>query len=155
MLRMNKLADYGTVVMVHLARAEVKTSARDIARVTQLGLATVSKILKRLTIAGLLSSSRGTTGGYSLKKSASEISITDILYALDETRGLTACSFEPEACVLHTVCHVEENWRLISQSIEKALNSVSLEDLAKPVIAKSKLEQIEYVVMGARSVESA
>lgn len=156
MLRMNKLADYGTVVMVYLARMpEEQASARDIAEQTRLSPPTVSKVLKRLTAAKLLLSLRGTKGGYRLKQPADAISITDILYALDETRGLTACSFEPEACALHQVCHVEENWRLISHAIESALQSVSLAELAKPVMSAAKLNQIKRVVMGVGRVESA
>jgi len=154
MLRMNKLADYGTVVMVHLAKTEEKLSARDIAGETHLSLTTVSKVLKRLATEGLLVSQRGSKGGYQLSKHAKEISITDILYALDETRGLTSCSHEPETCALHRVCHVEENWRKISLSIERALKSVSLEDLATPVLPESKLKHIEVVVTGANRVKS-
>ncbi len=155
MLRMNKLADYGSVVMVFLARHEKKlVNARDIATGTHLGLPTVSKVLKRLTAAGLLMSVRGVAGGYCLKHQATDISVADILYALDESRGLTECSLDADACVLHPVCHVQDNWRLISQSIEAALESVSLEALAKPVIPLETLNQMKTVVMGARCVES-
>ena len=155
MLRISKLADYGTVVMVFLASCPGLSSARDIAEKTQLGLPTVSKLLKRLTAAGLLNSVRGTAGGYRLKRAACDISVGQILYALDESRGLTACSFEPEACALHSVCHVQGNWRLISQSIEAALESVTLDALAKPVIPAKDLEHMQHVVMGVSRVERA
>ncbi|MDF1647083.1 MAG: SUF system Fe-S cluster assembly regulator [Legionellaceae bacterium] len=156
MLRINKLADYGTVVMVFLARSGPGLfSARDIAADTHLGLPTVSKVLKRLTAVGLLISVRGVAGGYRLKRQASDISVADILYALDESRGLTECSLEPDACALHHVCHVQDNWRLISQSIEAALESVSLDILAKPVIPAEHLNQIKQVMMGVNRVESA
>ncbi|MDX2345327.1 MAG: SUF system Fe-S cluster assembly regulator [Legionella sp.] len=156
MLRMNKLADYGSVIMVFLAQNSVNlTSARDIAVNTHLGLPTVSKILKRLAAAGLLISVRGVTGGYRLKHNACDISVADILYALDESRGLTACSVSSDACALQQVCHVQDNWRLISQSIEAALESVSLEALATPVIPMETLNQMKSVVMGVNRVESA
>ncbi len=156
MLRMNKLADYGAVVMVFLAqRAGELASARDIAAETHLGLPTVSKVLKRLLAAGLLVSVRGSQGGYRLKHAASDISAAEILYALDEPRGLTECSATPNACALHKVCHVQDNWRLISQSIEAALESVSLEALAKPAISRGSLNQMKQVVMGVNRVESA
>ncbi|MDF1677805.1 MAG: SUF system Fe-S cluster assembly regulator [Legionellaceae bacterium] len=156
MLRMNKLADYGAVVMVFLARhASGLASARDIAAATHLGLPTASKVLKRLLAAGLLISVRGASGGYRLKYPATDISVADILYALDESRGLTECSTTPEACALHHVCHVQDNWRLISQSIEAALESVSLHALAKPVMPLKQLNQMKQVVMGVNRVESA
>ena len=70
MLRISKLADYGTVVMVYLAKhAQELCNARDIALHTHLAVPTVSKILKRLTGAGLLTSVRGVAGGYRLQRS--------------------------------------------------------------------------------------
>lgn len=133
MLRISKLADYGTVVMVYLAKNTMQLcNARDIALHTHLALPTVSKLLKRLTSAGMLLSVRGVHGGYRLQREATDISVADIIYALDDARGLTECSHQPNECALKGVCHVQGNWRLISQAIDSALNSVSLDALAKP-----------------------
>lgn len=152
MLRISKLADYGTVLMVYLAkRSQQLCSARDIALHTHLAVPTVSKILKRLTVAGLLSSVRGVSGGYRLKKPASEISIADIIYALEASRGLTECSLEPNDCSLQSVCHVQTNWRLISQAIESALDSVSLETLAKPKLPAVEIDRIKQLATGVNS----
>jgi FeS assembly SUF system regulator len=144
MLRISKLADYGTVVMVYLARhREDLCSARDIALHTHLTLPTVSKILKRLTIAGLLLSARGVAGGYRLQRPAAEISVTEIIYALDESRGLTECSYEPNVCSMRGFCHVQGHWQLISQAIETALSSVSLEALAHPTLLAVDLKRVK------------
>ncbi|MDP3705096.1 MAG: SUF system Fe-S cluster assembly regulator [Legionellaceae bacterium] len=133
MLRISKLADYGTVVMVYLAKHTTQLcNARDIASHTHLAMPTVSKLLKRLTAAGLLLSERGVHGGYRLQREARDITVADIIYALDDARGLTECSHQPNECSLQNVCHVQDNWRLISQAIDSALNSVSLDALAKP-----------------------
>lgn len=133
MLRISKLADYGTVVMVYLAKHTTHLcNARDIALHTHLAMPTVSKLLKRLNAAGLLSSVRGVHGGYRLQREARDISVADIIYALDDARGLTECSHQPNECSLQNVCHIQGNWRLISQAIDSALNSVSLDALAKP-----------------------
>jgi FeS assembly SUF system regulator len=135
MLRISKLADYGTVVMVYLTKhAQELCNARDIALHTHLRVPTVSKILKRLTKAGLLISERGVTGGYRLQRSASHISISQIIYALEEYRGFTECSLQPNDCSLQGVCTIQGNWRLISHAIETALDAVSLEALSKPTL---------------------
>ena len=148
MLRISKLADYGTVVMVYLAKhACTLCNARDIARQTHLALPTVSKLLKRLTAAGLLSSVRGAAGGYRLQRLAKDISVTEIIYALDDDRGLTECSLQPNDCALQHVCHVQGNWKLISQSIVAALDSVSLEALASPVLSAVELEQMKQIAL--------
>lgn len=144
MLRISKLADYGTVVMVYLAsQTEQVCNARDIATHTHLSVPTVSKLLKQLTAAGLLISERGVSGGYRLKRPASEISLAAIIFALDVHRGLTECSHEPSECSLQDVCHVQSNWRLINQAIEAALESVSLENLAQPKLSSKVIERVK------------
>ncbi len=149
MLRVSKLADYGTVVMVYLAKhPNTLSTARDIALHTHLAIPTVSKILKRLTSAGLLTSVRGVAGGYRLQRTATEISVAQIIFALEEHRGFTECSLEPNDCSLQGVCAIQGNWRLISQAIETALDSVSLEALAKPVLHRKDIERVRQLASG-------
>ncbi len=149
MLRISKLADYGTIVMVYLAkRGETLCNARDIALHTHLSIPTVSKLLKRLTAAGLLTSVRGVSGGYRLQRSANEISLGQIIFALEEQLGLTECSLHPNECSLQGVCRIQGNWRLISQAIETALDSVSLAVLAKPALQPADLERIRQLASG-------
>lgn len=149
MLRISKLADYGTVVMVYLAkRSQQLCNARDIALHTHLTVPTVSKLLKRLAVAGLLNSVRGVAGGYRLQRSAAEISVTEIIYALEEHRGLIECSMQPNDCSLQEFCHIQGNWRLINQAIEAALSSVSLEALAQPTLQPTELEHIQHLAAG-------
>lgn len=151
MLRISKLADYGTVVMVYLAqRPQTLCSARDIAANTHITIPTVSKILKRLTAAGLLSSVRGVAGGYRLQRPALEISVAEIIDALDEFRGLTECSIHPNECSLQDVCHIQGNWRLISKAIESALSDVSLQALATPSLQKVNVEGIKQLGVSNR-----
>lgn len=149
MLRISKLADYGTVVMVYLARHEqVLCNARDIALHTHLTVPTVSKILKRLTSAGLLTSVRGVTGGYRLRRLATEISVSQIIFALEEHRGFTECSMHPNDCSLQGVCTIQGNWQLISHAIETALDSVSLATLAKPTLPPRDVERVRQLASG-------
>ncbi len=152
MLRISKLADYGTIIMVYLAtRSAQLSNAREIAVHTHLAVPTVSKVLKRLTTAGLLSSVRGASGGYRLQRLPKDISVVDILYALDESRGLTECQLHPNTCALQDVCHVQGNWRLISHVIESTLNSVSLEALAKPSLTAVDIDRMKHGAMGVGS----
>ena len=149
MLRISKLADYGTVVMVYLAKHRDKLcNARDIALHTHLAVPTVSKLLKRLTAQGLLSSVRGGAGGYRLERAAKDISVAEIIYALDEYRGLTECSSHSSECSLQSFCHIQGNWQLISQAIESALESVSLEALAAPTFLPADLQRIKQLAVG-------
>lgn len=133
MLRVSKLADYATVIMAHLARySDRLKSARDIALGTNLTMPTVSKLLKKLSKANLLTSIRGANGGYKLCRDVSDISLADIIYALEEPRGLTECSYESGRCTLQNVCLTQNSWRLVSQTIDVVLRSVSLRDFIDP-----------------------
>jgi FeS assembly SUF system regulator len=149
MLRISKLADYGTIIMVYLARkAPMLCNAREIANDTHVNLPTVSKLLKRLTAAGLLTSVRGMAGGYKLQRFADAISVGDIIYALEEQHGLTECSVDGGGCALQGICHVEDNWQVLSRAIDSALHSVSLEALSKPTLSAVDVGRVKQVVMG-------
>jgi len=149
MLRISKLADYGTVVMVCLVRSTpMLCSARDLAEKTHLAVPTVSKILKSLTSAGLLSSERGVAGGYRLKRPPADISVAQIVHALDDSRGLTECSVHSGSCSLQGVCQIQGNWQAISHAVEAALESVSLETLAQPVMSKVNIERVKTLASG-------
>lgn len=130
MLRISKLADYGTVIMDYLAKhADKLVSARDIAKNTHLSLPTVSKLLKSLSKANLLISVRGVNGGYKLYKDPKEITLADVLYALEDTRGITECSDVSGVCALQSRCAMQKNWQIVSKAIDNVLNSISLADL--------------------------
>jgi FeS assembly SUF system regulator len=152
MLRLSKLADYATVVMVYLARREsVLCSAKEIAHYTHLTIPTVSKILKKLTKEGLLKSTRGPAGGYQLKRPAVDISVAQIIFALEERTGLTECSIGPSDCSIQSICNIKGNWRLINEAIERALDTVSLHDLAKTALSADKISRITRIASGVES----
>jgi Rrf2 family protein len=113
-----------------------------------LAVPTVSKILKKLTTAGLLLSVRGVAGGYRLQRAATDISVAQIIYALEEHRGLTECSLQPNDCSLQGVCSIQGNWRLISHAIETAISGVSLDDLAKPTLPPKEVERVRQLASG-------
>ncbi|MDQ3261032.1 MAG: SUF system Fe-S cluster assembly regulator, partial [Pseudomonadota bacterium] len=107
MLRMSKLADYGTVLMTYLARNPNGIhAANEIADEVSVALPTTSKLLKMLARAGLVTSTRGTHGGYFLARPASEISIADVIAALDGPIGLTECASLPGVCEQESGCTV-------------------------------------------------
>lgn len=130
MLRVSRLADYASVVMACLARhpGEVLPAAQ-VAAETQLESPTVSKLLKRLAQAGLVESFRGVAGGYQLARAAGEISLAEIVEALDGPIGLTACSLGHSGCERQSYCAVSRDWQGIGATIDNALRAVSLADM--------------------------
>ena len=130
MLRISKLTDYATVVMTCLAQAPADVlSAQEIAERAHLELPTTSKLLKTLAQAGLVESFRGVRGGYRLARPALEVTIADVVAAMEGPFGMTECSAHAGACGHEPHCAVRGNWRRISDAIETALRGVTLADM--------------------------
>ncbi len=84
MLRLSRLADYGVMVMAHVAADPVGVhNATDAAQATGLPGPTVAQIMAKLAKAGLLASLRGARGGYRLAAAPEEITVASIITALD------------------------------------------------------------------------
>jgi FeS assembly SUF system regulator len=134
MLRVSKLADYGTIVMASMAREPHRVlSAAEVA--TRIGLATptVSKILKTLARNGLVTSSRGVKGGYRLRCDPAHISVAQIIDAMDGPIGMTQCSTTPGICTQEAACTVRANWQTINHIVLDALQRVTLEQMTRPI----------------------
>ena len=132
MLRISRLTDYGIVLLAHLAgeRAGTTHNARELAQRSNLPLPAVSKILKTLTHEGLLVSHRGAKGGYGLARNASEISVAEIIAALEGPIALTECTLGPGHCDQEITCMTRLPWQRINRAIRDALARVSLAELA-------------------------
>ena len=134
MIRLSRITDYGIVLMAHLAGREAGTShnAREVAGETGLPLPVVSKILKSLARQGLLVSHRGAKGGYGLARVPREITVPEMIQALEGPIGLTECTQHPGACPQEASCDVREPWQHINAVVRDALAAVTLEDLVRP-----------------------
>src|SRR4030081_3739791 len=89
MLRISKLTDYATVILAALAeQPEHVRTATSLAQETRIAAPTVSKLLKQLQRAGLVTSTRGLHGGYQLARPATQISAAVILWALETSVDL-------------------------------------------------------------------
>ncbi len=133
MLKLSKLTDYATVILSLMAKQPMlQRTAVEIADSTGIALPTVSKILKLLTQARVVISTRGAKGGYSLARAPEQISVATIISALEGPIALTECSLSVQSCVQSSGCGIRANWHKINQTIHQALESVSLADLAQP-----------------------
>lgn len=136
MIRMTRQSDYAIVLLSAFAHDEPGAShaARDIAERTHLPVPMVAKILKTLTREGLLLSQRGVHGGYRLAVPPSEISVADIITALEGPIGITECTTEePSLCGIAAHCAVKSNWSTINQVVRDALSGITLEQMAAPL----------------------
>jgi FeS assembly SUF system regulator len=133
MIRITKQTDYGIVLLTHLAaHPDHQYNAPELSTEARLPLPMVSKILKLLAKEGLLLSHRGVKGGYSLARPAEEISMAEIIAALEGPIALTQCISVEGDCSHEPLCPVRSNWRRINEAVRMALEGISLAEMARP-----------------------
>jgi Rrf2 family protein len=132
MLRLSKKADYALMAMKHLAlKSDTATiSAREIAGEYQIPIELMAKVLQRLARRGLLVSTQGTRGGYTLSKSTASISVADIIEAIDGPLTVTACSTSDDHCGQYAKCNVRDPLWRIKDRILEALSTCSLAEIS-------------------------
>ena len=134
MLRISRMTDYGTMILVHLAGQDAAThcAASDVAAATHVALPTTQKLLKVLARAGLVEATRGADGGYRLARPPQAISAAEIVDVLEGPVAITECSTQDSQCELESLCLVGDAWQQINQAILGALEDMSLADLQRP-----------------------
>lgn len=131
MLRIGKMTDYATVILASLAREPDRhRAAAELAERTRLSRPTVSKVLKELQRAGLVTSSLGAQGGYRLARDAHQITAAQILDVFEGPIAITECSTATSHCGIEKMCRVGGAWQRVSLGIRRALEDLTLYQLA-------------------------
>lgn len=145
MLRMGKLTDYGIVLMSYLAqKTDIQHSAHTLADAVHVPLPTVRKVLKALSNGGLLNSERGAQGGYSLSRRSHEISVAEIITAIEGPIALTECVSNESHCDQENHCSIQTNWTRINNAVFHALDEVKLSDMLVPQTASEQVSAIHF-----------
>lgn len=134
MLRIGKMTDYAMLIMSHMAKTPDQIlSATALSEALHLMAPTVSKILKMLADAELVISLRGAEGGYKLARAAADISIVDIISAMEGDLALTECCEVQGLCAIDSMCTLRENWKKINKMMKLMLSQLSILDMSKPL----------------------
>jgi FeS assembly SUF system regulator len=150
MLRISKLADYAIIIVSLMAhKSQLIQSAAQVAAEINLRLPTVSKILKLLSTAQLVTAHRGTGGGYQLARAAQEITLAQIVIAIEGSLAMTECCSSEILCSLDAFCSIKENWKTINKLILTTLGSLTLADMMRPLNVNAlTLKGIPITVQG-------
>lgn len=133
-MRITTWAEYGVICALHLAkRAEDgPVTGRDIATREKLPADYVEQILLRMRRAGIVSSTRGARGGYSLARPASDITVREIITAAELMTFDLHCESHPvddERCSASHECSIRPVWLMLQRRIDEVLDAVRLADL--------------------------
>jgi FeS assembly SUF system regulator len=132
MLRISKLTDYGVVLATQLAASDGAQSVRELGDATGIPQPTVSKVLKALGKAGVVSATRGARGGYALTRGPRETNVAEVIVALEGPIAVTECTDDTNdaSCLHEPTCGVRTNWQRINLAVQTALEAISLADMA-------------------------
>lgn len=140
MIKLSKLADYGIVLLAYFVAEHQGPdgipgvwTTRELAEASQLPLPTVSKVMKILCRGALVHSQRGVHGGYRLARAPKDISVVDMIGAMEGPIAMTECSVvRPSRCDLEAACPVASNWQRINRTVVDALAGLTLLDMKPP-----------------------
>ena len=131
MLKVTRLADYAVSIIYSFSGSEAKIlSSQDIVEKTKLHKATVNKLLAQLVKKNFLEPFRGTNGGYRLKKDLDNISIRELIEAIEGPVLLTDCQNKnANNCNLFNVCNTKNIWSFVNTEINNTLENIKIKDI--------------------------
>lgn len=111
-MQITRQADYAVRAMVYLAQlgADRRAATSQIAQEKQIPPSFLAKIVSQLSVAGLLQTSRGAHGGVSLARSPDDITLLDVVEAIDGPILLNECVAENGACTFGDSCDIRPIW---------------------------------------------
>lgn len=140
MLKIGKMTDYAMLILSTMAKEPALVmSAASLAESLHLSVPTVSKILKTLGDAGLVSSVRGAEGGYHLGKEAAAIRLTEVIEAMEGDLAMTECCESANLCSMGNTCAMQDNWFKINNLIKSLLSRISILEMSGPITLEGVL----------------
>lgn len=132
MLRLSKLADYAVMIVVAMDKHQQSHySASQLVDLTELNLPTIRKILNALTLHGIVTSKRGTDGGYCLLIPAHELTLLKMIEAIDGKVSVTECCDDlRESNCSVSECITRPHWRVINQKMRQLLMNIYISELS-------------------------
>ena len=133
MVRLSKLTDYASVILAQMARyPDVLWAAGQLSDESSIPKPTCIKLLKLLVKGGVLTSTQGARGGYSLARAPSQIPVKVIIEAIEGPTAITECGTEETLCRRTDHCAVMSRWRELGDQVDHILTKTTLEDLISP-----------------------
>jgi Rrf2 family protein len=130
-------AIHGLVYMASAAGSDSPHLVGNIAKATSVPESYLRKVLQLLGRAGLVSSHRGARGGFSLARPAAEITLKDVVEAVDGTLPSYSCAKTTRGCTLTESCPVSSAFAEARKRMAEVLGQTSMRDLAKGIARRS------------------
>ena len=131
-MQLTRAADYAVRIMIHLAglRPGRRRNRTALAQAGQVAEHFLAKVLQSLVRAGLIDSQRGMNGGFSLAKAPEQITILDIVEAIEGPLSLNVCLVSGETCGRKPWCPAHRVWAEAQDAMAKVLRNATIASLA-------------------------
>jgi Rrf2 family transcriptional regulator, iron-sulfur cluster assembly transcription factor len=135
-MELTRGGEYGLRGLVYLAKLPTTDAAllSEIAKRLSIPERFLAKIFQRLSKVGILRSTRGSGGGFSLGRPANEITMREIIEALEGPIALNRCLRRAGECEREEVCPLHRVWQKAQEGLFEILNTTTMEDLAKRTV---------------------
>jgi Rrf2 family iron-sulfur cluster assembly transcriptional regulator len=130
-MRLTTKGRFAVTAMIDLAMREHQgpVTLAGISERQKISLSYLEQLFGRLRRAELVESTRGPGGGYSLARSPRDITVADIIFAVDEPLDATQCGGRANCGDEQNQCMTHELWSTLTQKMVEYLSSVSLHSL--------------------------
>ncbi|OGF55472.1 MAG: hypothetical protein A2Z21_06645 [Candidatus Fraserbacteria bacterium RBG_16_55_9] len=134
-MRITRKSDYGLRAMCELAKSHGRSpiSITEVAAAQGIPDPFLEKIMQELKSAGLIAATHGRGGGYSLERAPNQISVREVIEALEGPMALVTCLDPALKCMIEDGCPTSSFWALINERFEQALGATTLADLLQRI----------------------
>jgi Rrf2 family protein len=132
-MQITRQADYALRAMLYLAKLEhgERAATSQIAEEMSIPPSFLAKIISQLSIAGLIHTSRGAHGGVSLARKPADISLLDVVEAIDGPIALNECTLDPSVCIFGDTCPIHEVWCEAQVELVRKLEQSTFDELVE------------------------
>ena len=126
-MQITRQADYALRAVLHLARLgpDQRAATNKIAKEQSIPPSFLAKIISQLSIAGIITTSRGARGGVSLARTPDEVTILEVVEAIDGPISLNACTLNPATCTFSDECVLRPVWCEVQADLVKRLSETT------------------------------
>ena len=128
-LHVSERMHIGLIVLAELASAAEARSLRDIAQKMQVSEGYLEEVAGLLRKAGYIQGKRGAGGGYALATSPEQITLYEVLLALDGPIAIVPCQGLEHACAVSHVCKTRHVWNAVQARLLDVLRTTTLASL--------------------------
>lgn len=147
-MKLSTKGRYGARLMLDLALHynEGPVLLKDVAERQEISEKYLGHLIPPLKATGLMNSSRGAHGGYALSKSPEDITLGEVVRAVEGNLDLVECVTVPQVCQRVDFCVTRDIWKEMSKKLMEVLESITLQDMVNRQMQKQRQQPLMYSI---------